>query len=76
MMERDISLLQPGQLLARGVMRHLADLGFACVEELVPTRGRRVDVMALGPNGETWIVDCKPCRADFTGNGNRAGHRT
>jgi hypothetical protein len=58
--------MQPGQLLARGVARHLADMGFACVEELVPTRGLRVDVMALGPRDEIWIVECKSSRADFT----------
>jgi len=57
--------LQPGQLLARGTCRHLRDLGFACVEELVPTRGLRVDVMALGPKGEIWVVECKSSRADF-----------
>ena len=58
--------LQAGQLLQRGVSRHLADHGFACVEELVPARGLRVDVMALGPKGEIWAVECKSCRADFT----------
>ena len=55
----------PGQILARGVARHLAALGFACVEELVPARGLRVDVMALGPKGDIWIVECKSSRADF-----------
>lgn len=58
--------LKPGQLLARGVSRHLASLGLACVEELVPTRGLRVDVMALGPKGEIWVVECKSSRVDFT----------
>ena len=58
-------LPKPGQLLARGVCRHLASLGFACVEELVPASGLRVDVMALGPKGEIWIVECKSSRADF-----------
>ncbi|TCP43169.1 MmcB family DNA repair protein [Rhodovulum marinum] len=58
--------LAPGQLIARGVCRHLRDLGFACVEELVPTGGLRVDVMALGPRGEVWIVECKSSRADYT----------
>jgi len=58
--------LAPGQLLARGVCRHLRDLGLVCVEELVPTPGLRVDVMALGPKGEIWIVECKSSRADFT----------
>ena len=61
-----VSPLQPGQLLARGVARHLVSHGFACVEELVPTRGLRVDVMALGPKGEIWVVECKSSRADFT----------
>lgn len=58
--------LQTGQLLQRSVSRHLASHGFACVEELVPTRGLRVDVMALGPKGEIWVVECKSCRSDFT----------
>jgi hypothetical protein len=57
--------LLPGQLLQRGVSRHLASHGFACVEELVPARGLRVDVMALGPNGEIWVVECKSSRVDF-----------
>ena len=57
--------LAPGHLLARGVCRHLQTLDFACVTELVPARGLRVDVMALGPRGEVWVVECKSCRADF-----------
>lgn len=57
--------LMPGQLLARGVCRHLLQLGFATVEELTPAPGLRVDVMALGPKGEIWIVECKSGRADF-----------
>ncbi|MEM7630576.1 MAG: MmcB family DNA repair protein [Pseudomonadota bacterium] len=61
----DPPTLQPGQLLARGVSRHLASLGWASVEELVPARGLRVDVMALGPKGEIWVVECKSSRADF-----------
>jgi hypothetical protein len=57
--------LQPGQRLARGVARHLAALGFASVEEFVPARGLRVDVMGLGPKGELWVIECKSSRADF-----------
>lgn len=57
--------VQPGQFLARGVARHLASLGFVTVEELVPARGLRVDVMALGPKGDIWIVECKSSRTDF-----------
>ena len=57
--------LKPGQLLARGVCRHLASLDFVTVEELVPSSGLRVDVMALGPKSEIWIIECKSSRADF-----------
>ena len=67
-------LLQPGQLLQRGVSRHLASHGFACVEELVPTRGLRVDIMALGPKGEIWVVECKSCRVDFTSDSKWQGY--
>ena len=65
MLEQSPDTLAPGQLLARGTSRLLASLGYATVEELVPTRGLRVDVMALGPKGEIWIVECKSSRADF-----------
>ncbi|KRS12850.1 hypothetical protein XM53_09810 [Roseovarius atlanticus] len=62
----DIPAMQPGQLLARGVCRHLLGYDFATVEEFSPERGKRVDVMALGPKGEIWVVECKSSRADFT----------
>ncbi|WP_299201029.1 MmcB family DNA repair protein [uncultured Tateyamaria sp.] len=61
----DPATMMPGQLLARGVSRHLASLGLAAVEELVPARGLRVDVMALGTKGEIWVIECKSSRADF-----------
>lgn len=57
--------LQPGQLLARGVARHLVAHGSVSIEEFVPTRGLRVDVMGLGPKGELWVIECKSSRADF-----------
>lgn len=69
-----VATLQPGQLLARGVARHLVEHGFACVEELVPTRGLRVDVMGLGPRDEVWIVECKSSRADFTSDSKWQGY--
>jgi hypothetical protein len=56
---------KPGQLLARGVCRHLVSHDFVTVEELVPAPGLRVDVMALGPKGEIWIIECKSGKADF-----------
>ncbi|MBL3551459.1 MmcB family DNA repair protein [Rhodovulum sulfidophilum] len=66
--------LAPGQLLARGVCRHLRDLGFASVEEFVPAPGLRVDVMALGAAGEIWVVECKSSRADFTSDRKWSGY--
>lgn len=57
---------RPGQLLARGVCRALLDHDFVPMVEMVPAPGLRVDVMAIGPKGEIWIVECKSCRADFT----------
>ena len=56
---------RPGQYLARGVCRHLRNLDFGTVTELVPAPGLRVDVMALGPKGELWVIECKSSRADY-----------
>lgn len=66
--------LQPGQLLARGVARHLLALGFVSVEEFVPDRGLRVDVAGLGPKGEIWVVECKSSRADYMADGKWQGY--
>lgn len=66
--------LMPGQRLARGVARHLLALGFASVEEFVPARGLRVDVMGLGPKGELWVIECKSSRADFQSDGKWQGY--
>jgi hypothetical protein len=68
------SPVRPGQLLARGVARHLAGHGFVSVEEFVPARGLRVDVMGLGPKGELWVVECKSSRADFLSDGKWQGY--
>jgi hypothetical protein len=70
----DLSSLQPGQRLARGVCRALQGYGFATIEEFTPERGKRVDVMALGPKGEIWVVECKSCRADFTSDAKWEGY--
>ena len=57
--------LQPGQRLARGVSRLLRSHDFATLDEVTPCPGLRVDVMALGPKGEVWVIECKSSRADF-----------
>jgi hypothetical protein len=54
-----------GQRLARGVCRALISHDFATLEEVVPEPGLRVDVMALGPSGEIWVIECKSSLADF-----------
>ena len=60
-----INNLQPGQILARGVTRHLQSHGFVSLQEFRPTKGLRADIMALGPRGEFWLVECKSSRVDF-----------
>ncbi|KAA2316301.1 DNA repair protein MmcB-related protein [Pseudooceanicola sediminis] len=70
----DPSAPQPGQLLARGVCRLLATHDFACLEEFVPERGKRVDVMAVGPKGALWVVECKSSRADFMSDAKWQGY--
>lgn len=64
----------PGQLLARGVCRHLRGHDFVTLEEFTPERGKRLDVMALGPRGEIWVIECKSSRADFTSDGKWEGY--
>ena len=70
----DMTALSPGQRLARGVCRHLRSHDFVCLEEYVPARGLRVDVMALGPKGEIWVVECKSSRGDFQSDEKWAGY--
>ena len=73
-MDSPSQTLMPGQLLARGVCRHMLSHGFVTVEELVPKRGLRVDVMALGPKGEVWVIECKSSRVDFTSDNKWQGY--
>jgi len=71
---QNTATMMPGQLLARGVCRHMASLGFVCVEEFVPARGLRVDVVALGPKGELWVIECKSSVADFQSDSKWQGY--
>lgn len=66
--------LAPGQLLARGVCRHLRSHDFATLTEFVPARGLRVDVVGIGPKGEVWIIECKSSRADFQADNKWQGY--
>lgn len=67
-------ILMPGQLLARGVCRHLRSYNFIGLTEFVPARGLRVDVMALGPKGELWVIECKSSRVDYTSDSKWQGY--
>src|SRR4051794_26350208 len=55
----------PRQRPAPGVSRCLRALDFAPLTEFVPAPGLRVDVIAVGPKGVIWIVECKSSRTDF-----------
>lgn len=47
---------------------------FAPLLEFAPTGGLRADVIALGPQGEVWIVECKSSRADYAGDRKWSGY--
>jgi len=51
--------------VARGTQRLLTAFGLSCVAELSLPSGRRADLVALGNNGELWIVEIKSSIADF-----------
>ncbi len=53
----------------RGVCRHLIDRGLAPLTEVTLATGRRVDVMALSPDGSILVVEVKSCAADFRADG-------
>jgi len=52
-------------MIARGVCRLLQSYDFSSLTEFVPSAGLRVDVMAVGPKAEIWVIECKSSRADF-----------
>jgi len=52
-------------VLARGVCRVFADLGYACLTEFPLGIRRRVDVVAIDGGGEIVIVEIKSSLADF-----------
>jgi hypothetical protein len=57
-------------LMARGVCRALAALGYASLIEFPLGNGRRADILALAGSGRLVIVEIKTSRADF-----RADHK-
>ena len=51
--------------IARGTARLLRSLGFSCIAELPLPSGRRADLVALGGDGELWMVEIKSSIEDF-----------
>jgi hypothetical protein len=56
--------------IARGTARLLHAHGYCVVSELPLASGRRADLVALGGDGEIWIIEIKSSVADF-----RADHK-
>jgi hypothetical protein len=54
-----------GLTVARGTQRLLLALGLSCIAELPLLSGRRADLVALGGDGEIWIVEIKSSVEDF-----------
>ena len=51
--------------LARGVTRVMLNHAFAPILEYPLANGRRADIMAIGAQGEVWIVETKSGLPDF-----------
>jgi hypothetical protein len=51
--------------IARGVCRHLEQLGYGSLTEFPLGNGRRADVIAMNEKGETAIVEIKSSIVDF-----------
>lgn len=53
------------RLITRGARRHLADLGWESLPEYAPTRGLRLDLMAVNAQGRFWAVEVKSSLEDW-----------
>lgn len=62
---RDGRQSETAHAISRGAQRLLLSLGLACVSELPLASGRRADLVALGGDGEVWIVEIKSSVEDF-----------
>lgn len=51
--------------ILRGTMRLLLDLGFSSLPEFTLRTGRRIDLMALAPDGRFAAIEVKSSRADY-----------
>jgi hypothetical protein len=62
-------------LLARGVSRALAQLGYASLAEFPLANGRRADILGLGKAGHLLIVEVKSSVGDFRADRKWASYR-
>lgn len=63
-------------MVTRGAARHLALAhGAGVVVEFRLADGRRLDLMAVLPDGRLWAVEVKSCREDLTADGKWPGYR-
>ena len=60
-----IARADTARLLVRGLIRHLHHLDMTGLPEFILPNGRRADLVALGRNGEIWIVEIKSSVEDF-----------
>lgn len=51
--------------ILRGAQRLLRSLNFESISEVPLGNGRRADILAIGRDGEIWIVEIKSSIADF-----------
>jgi hypothetical protein len=75
MMESAVAAVPTGVLLARGVARAFAGLGYAVLTEVSLANGRRADVMGLGRAGEIAIIEVKSSVEDFRADRKWAEYR-
>jgi hypothetical protein len=61
--------------VSRGTQRLLMTLGLSCIPELPLMSGRRADLVALGGDGEIWIVEIKSSVEDFRADQKWAEYR-
>ena len=56
---------KPANVISRGVVRMLGEMGYASVTEFTLKNNRRVDVIGLNRRGKIVIVEIKSSVADF-----------
>src|ERR1700728_4470309 len=66
---------QTALTVGRGTQRLLLTLGLSCVAEMPLMSGRRADLVALGGDGEIWIVEIKSSVEDFRTDQKWTGYR-